>query len=164
MADEEKELQSQEAPAEGSRGEHGEKQRPARRTRTPKKEEAPGPHDTLEDLPGELARAVERIRAGLPGVEVRGRRDHWLEIRTEPSRWVEVATFLRDDPELRFDYLALLTGIDRLDDGFEVVVHLNAPDEQPPADPAHSGAPGGAGLPHPDGCLARGQLARAGGL
>ncbi|MBO2518812.1 MULTISPECIES: NADH-quinone oxidoreductase subunit C [Limnochorda] len=126
MADEEKELQSQEAPAEGSRGEHGEKQRPARRTRTPKKEEAPGPHDTLEDLPGELARAVERIRAGLPGVEVRGRRDHWLEIRTEPSRWVEVATFLRDDPELRFDYLALLTGIDRLDDGFEVVVHLNA--------------------------------------
>src|SRR5690606_41197545 len=39
VADEEKELQSQEAPAEGSRGEHGEKQRPARRTRTPKKEE-----------------------------------------------------------------------------------------------------------------------------
>lgn len=130
MADEEKDLQAQDAaetPTRAAKATGAERpERPARRTRPAKKEEAPGPQDDLAELPEPLARALDRIRSEFPGVKARGRRDLWLEVEVEPARWVEVATFLRDDPELRFDYLALLTGVDRLDEGFEVVVHLTS--------------------------------------
>lgn len=43
----------------------------------------------------------------------------------EPKRLVEVCTYLRDDPELRFEFLSSLTGVDRLD-SFEVVYHLES--------------------------------------
>ena len=41
------------------------------------------------------------------------------------ERLIEVCTFLRDDPELRFEFLSSLTGVDRLD-SFEVVYHLES--------------------------------------
>jgi NADH-quinone oxidoreductase subunit C len=46
----------------------------------------------------------------------------------EPSRWREVATFLRDDPRCKMDMLADLCGVDRFDvtPRFEVVAHLNS--------------------------------------
>jgi NADH-quinone oxidoreductase subunit D len=42
-----------------------------------------------------------------------------------PARLLGVARFLRDDPELRMDYLRLITAIDRVDT-IEVVYHLAA--------------------------------------
>lgn len=135
MADEEKDVQAQDAAeqpraarraraaGEGHSSEHAEA---GGKARAAKKDEAPGPHDDLTELPEPLAHALDRIRAGLPGVKARARRDLWLEVEAEPARWLEVASFVRDDAELRFDYLNLLTGVDRLDQGFEVVVHLSS--------------------------------------
>jgi NADH-quinone oxidoreductase subunit C len=62
--------------------------------------------------------------------------DPWVTV--EPSRLVEIATFLRDDPRLRFDLLNGVTGVDYLEPdakkapkaGFEphleVVYHLSS--------------------------------------
>ena len=44
-------------------------------------------------------------------------------VRSE--RLVEVCTFLRDEPELRFEFLSSLTAVDRLE-YFEVVYHLTS--------------------------------------
>ena len=43
-----------------------------------------------------------------------------------PGRSVELATFLRDEPDLSFDYFDFLTAVDRTpkDGGFEVVTHV----------------------------------------
>jgi NADH-quinone oxidoreductase subunit C len=43
----------------------------------------------------------------------------------DPSRLVEVCAWLRDDPELKFQFLSSLTGVDRLD-SLEVVLHLTS--------------------------------------
>ena len=40
------------------------------------------------------------------------------------ERWVEVVTAVRDDPELSADFFDLLTAVDELDAGFDVLVHL----------------------------------------
>ncbi|OIO94140.1 MAG: hypothetical protein AUK03_07155 [Anaerolineae bacterium CG2_30_64_16] len=58
--------------------------------------------------------AVEKLKARFPGAvqqvsEFRG--ETTLTVR--PQDLVAVATFLRDDPELRFDHLANLTAVDR---------------------------------------------------
>ncbi len=42
-----------------------------------------------------------------------------------PERLVEACTLLRDDPDLRFEFLSSLTGVDCLD-SFEVVYHLES--------------------------------------
>jgi NADH-quinone oxidoreductase subunit C len=59
-------------------------------------------------------------------------------VTVEPARWVEIATFLRDDPRTRFDMLNCVTGVDYLEPdakkaakaGFEphleVVYHLSS--------------------------------------
>jgi NADH-quinone oxidoreductase subunit C len=46
----------------------------------------------------------------------------------EPSRWLEIATFLRDDPACAFEMMSDLCGVDRFDvtPRFEVVIHLNS--------------------------------------
>jgi len=41
-----------------------------------------------------------------------------------PARYREVVTFLRDEPELAFDYCDFSAGVDLGDEGFEVVTHL----------------------------------------
>jgi NADH-quinone oxidoreductase subunit C len=43
-----------------------------------------------------------------------------------PGRLVDVATSLRDDPSLAFDYLDFVTGVDRGEEGIEVVVELHS--------------------------------------
>lgn len=46
-------------------------------------------------------------------------------VRVNPARVVEIATFLRDDPDLRMDYLSCLSGVDFPERGqIEVVYHL----------------------------------------
>jgi len=62
----------------------------------------------------------QRIQQKFPDAVVDARPE-WTEVRAD--RLVEVCTFLRDDPELNFQYLSSLTGVDRLDH-FEVVYHL----------------------------------------
>ena len=43
-----------------------------------------------------------------------------------PSRWVELGTFLRDDPAMSFDYFDFLTAVDRTPQGggFDIVMHV----------------------------------------
>ena len=38
--------------------------------------------------------------------------------------WVEAATFLRDEPSLALDFLDFTTGVDRGEEGIEVISHL----------------------------------------
>ena len=42
-----------------------------------------------------------------------------------PDKLIDVCTFLRDEPELRFEFLSSLTAVDRLE-YFEVVYHLTS--------------------------------------
>ncbi len=46
----------------------------------------------------------------------------------DSSRWLEIATFLRNDPSCAFEMMSDLCGVDRLDvtPRFEVVIHLNS--------------------------------------
>jgi NADH-quinone oxidoreductase subunit C len=41
-----------------------------------------------------------------------------------PARYREAVTFLRDEPELAFDFCDFSAGVDLGDEGFEVVTHL----------------------------------------
>jgi NADH-quinone oxidoreductase subunit C len=47
-------------------------------------------------------------------------------ITVAPTRYAEVASFLRDEPQLDFDFFDFLTAVDRTpqDRGFEVAIHL----------------------------------------
>jgi NADH-quinone oxidoreductase subunit C len=73
------------------------------------------------------ATVIERLRAALPEAiqkttEFRGS----LSMYVKPEAIVEVARFLRDDPELSYNFLDNLCGVDYLgrDPRFEVVYHL----------------------------------------
>lgn len=70
---------------------------------------------------------IERVRSALPGAvtdarEFRGQ----LSLHVPRERIVELAEFLRDDEELRYNFLENLCGVDYLgrDPRFEVVYHL----------------------------------------
>jgi NADH-quinone oxidoreductase subunit C len=70
---------------------------------------------------------IERLRAALPDAiqqtsEFRGQ----LSVVVPREAIVEVASFLRDDPELNYNFLENLCGVDYLgrDPRFEVVYHL----------------------------------------
>ncbi len=59
--------------------------------------------------------AILATRVGLNG----------LEAKVEPQRLLEICQFLRDDPELDFNFLRCISAVDWLNDGeFEVVYHL----------------------------------------
>ena len=45
-------------------------------------------------------------------------------IGVAPARYREIATFLRDDPDLSLDYFDVTAGVDLGDEGFEVITHL----------------------------------------
>jgi NADH-quinone oxidoreductase subunit C len=73
------------------------------------------------------ATVIERLRAALPGTvsdttEFRG----LLSIFIKREALVDVARFLRDDPQLSYNFLENLCGVDYLgrDPRFEVVYHL----------------------------------------
>lgn len=68
------------------------------------------------------ARLVERFGAAIEAAEATTG-DGWL--RVAPEAWVEVARFLRDEPELGFDCLSNQSGVDRPAEArLEVVCHL----------------------------------------
>ncbi len=69
----------------------------------------------------------ERLRAQF-GEDVRSSDDVFghAVVTVGPERFEEMATFLRDEPDLDFDYFDFLTGVDYRPKGrgFEVVTHL----------------------------------------
>jgi NADH-quinone oxidoreductase subunit C len=73
------------------------------------------------------ATVIQQLRAALPGAigqtsEFRGQ----LSVAVAREALVEVARFLRDDPELNYNFLENLCGVDYLgrDPRFEMVYHL----------------------------------------
>jgi NADH-quinone oxidoreductase subunit C len=64
---------------------------------------------TLEEI-------IARVAAALPGARLEivpnNSPARQPSLLLEPGRAVEVATFLRDDPQLRFDYASNVTGVD----------------------------------------------------
>ena len=74
-------------------------------------------------------RVEERLRARFPGVEIRrqeGEAVRDLTLFVPAASLVEIATFLRDDPELDFAMLSWIAGVDWLprEPRFEVVYGL----------------------------------------
>jgi NADH-quinone oxidoreductase subunit C len=71
--------------------------------------------------------AVQKLRAAMPEavVEATSFRDQ-VTIRVDKDRIVDVCTFLRDTPELEFDFLTDLTAVDYppRPQRFDVVYHL----------------------------------------
>jgi NADH-quinone oxidoreductase subunit C len=65
---------------------------------------------------------AHRIEQELPGAVVEAAPE---AATIAGDRLVEACMYLRDEPELRFEYLSSLTGVDRLD-SFEVVYHLES--------------------------------------
>jgi NADH-quinone oxidoreductase subunit C len=47
-------------------------------------------------------------------------------VATTAARYRELVTFLRDEPELAFDYCDFTAGVDHGEDGMEVVTHLHS--------------------------------------
>ncbi len=70
---------------------------------------------------------AERVRAQF-GEDVRAADEVFGHpvITVNPARYQEIATFLRDEPDLAFDYFDFLTGVDYTPKGrgFEVVTHV----------------------------------------
>lgn len=65
---------------------------------------------------------ADRIRAAFPDA-VRDANDVWVEVA--PERALDVARFLRDDPECAFEMATNVTAVDWVD-YFEVVYHLQS--------------------------------------
>jgi NADH-quinone oxidoreductase subunit C len=97
-----------------------------------------GPNPTMRTVPIESSgaytlipdiaeRALEKLQAQFPDTFFEARRfRNELTIYIPAEQIVEVCTFLRDDEELRFNYLSDLTGNDwpDRDPRFEVIYHL----------------------------------------
>ena len=73
--------------------------------------------------------AIERLRERFPDAVIGTgsfRDQHWVELPAD--RLVEVCRWLRDDPEMRFDFLADVTGVHWPDEPqpMELVYHLHS--------------------------------------
>jgi NADH-quinone oxidoreductase subunit C len=64
-----------------------------------------------------------RARFGEDVLEFEDRFGHPV-VTVSPARYREVVAFLRDDRDLSFDFFDFLGGVDRRDQGIEVVTHL----------------------------------------
>lgn len=87
----------------------------------------PGPPDPAPPADAAVPGFVTALQQGLPGAVEHV--SYWVgdwAVVVPPDRLVEVATFLRDQPECRFDYLSDLTAVDWLgrDVRFDVVLCL----------------------------------------
>jgi NADH-quinone oxidoreductase subunit C/D len=75
------------------------------------------------------SRIRERLPRGSPNADVEIRDLDLPTLETDPQNWPSLARFLRDDPEMRFDLLLDLAGVDNLrrrgrPSRYETVVHL----------------------------------------
>lgn len=67
-----------------------------------------------------LSRLRERFADAIVSADAAGSHPHAV---VRPERWHEVALFLRDDEQLRFDWLRCLTGVDDIEDGLLTAVY-----------------------------------------
>jgi NADH-quinone oxidoreductase subunit C len=71
--------------------------------------------------PGEVgARLVELLGEGVRYTETYGE----VTVDVPAERWAAAALVARDDPELDLSYFDWLSGVDQLEAGFDIVVHL----------------------------------------
>lgn len=75
-------------------------------------------------LPPLMQSIVDAMAAAFPDLETTARDDGWVEAVVPKERWAEVAQTLRDDPNLNFDYLSMVSAVDYEEKGFQVVYHL----------------------------------------
>lgn len=80
--------------------------------------------------PSEVHPAVRRLQEAFPGtaVDVAAWKDE-VTMTVEPEALVRVCRFLKEDPDLRYNFLADLCGVDWLgkrEPRFEVVYHLDS--------------------------------------
>ena len=66
-----------------------------------------------------------RARFGEDIVEFADQFGHSVAV-VSADRYREIVSFCRDEPELDCDYLEFVAGVDRQDEGFEVVTHLHS--------------------------------------
>ena len=57
--------------------------------------------------------------------------DGWVELHVPREKWLEVARTLGTIPRLGFDYLSMVSAVDYMEKGFQVVYHLLVPHAQP---------------------------------
>lgn len=74
---------------------------------------------TLKDIHASLAAKFGAAIGSWVAVEAG---DGWIEV--DPAKWLEVATHLKNDPALKFDYLRCLSATDFPPDEIQVVYHL----------------------------------------
>jgi NADH-quinone oxidoreductase subunit C len=67
--------------------------------------------------------AVAKFGDAISAFTTEGTKDPYFKVKAD--KWVEVATFLRDDPTLRFDFLQNVTAVDWIKQArIDVVYHL----------------------------------------
>lgn len=86
--------------------------------------EQPSPEP--DPLPEPLQVIADAIRRDYPDAEIGAKADDWLEVRVRPDQVPQFFTFVKETPELAFDYLSDLTAVDYEDQGFQIVYHLIA--------------------------------------
>jgi NADH-quinone oxidoreductase subunit C len=91
--------------------------RPARRGNA----EASAPAAPIS-FDGTIWPAVDRALAGVTATPERGALD--VIVHVPPDEVITALRTLKQDAELRFDYLRCLTAVDNEDDGIDVVYHL----------------------------------------
>ena len=74
---------------------------------------------TLQDIHNKLR---EQFPAAILDFKAAAVTEPWIKIA--PDRTKEIALFLRDTPELQFDYLMCLSGVDNNDGTLSTVYHL----------------------------------------
>lgn len=75
-------------------------------------------------LPPHLADLVAAIQASFPNLEPTTKDDGWIDLFVPADDLKSVALTLRDNDDLNFDYLSMISAVDYEDDGFQVVYHL----------------------------------------
>lgn len=79
--------------------------------------------DGLQISPA-MQNLMAALKEVLPHAQPEARSDGWVELKLDRDGWQEVATSLRDSPQLNFDYLSMISAVDYKEKGFQVVYHL----------------------------------------
>lgn len=75
-------------------------------------------------LPEQLQQVVDAIHERYPDLHIRFKNDGWLEVNIAAEHAPDFFAFVKETPQLAFDYLSDLTAVDYEDKGFQVVYHL----------------------------------------
>lgn len=89
-------------------------------------EGAPEEQTPEESLPELLQPVADAIIRAYPDLTPTAKKGDWLEVNVPAAAVPQFFSFLKETPELAFDYLSDLTAVDYEDDGFQIVYHLIA--------------------------------------